>query len=102
MVRLSVFAFVISALIASVAGSNAFANDNPIRQVVSDGLHELESSILQVIGSTRHAYCFARFAHKFVFNSSSYIYIYNFFFDIFLKKFIPYNTVQVREEIREC
>nr|GMD00006.1 thiol protease aleurain-like [Ipomoea batatas] len=60
MVRLSVFVFVISALIASVTGSNAFfTDDNPIRQVVSDSLHELESSILQVIGSTRHACCLA-------------------------------------------
>nr|GLL22018.1 cysteine proteinase 3-like [Ipomoea trifida] len=63
MARLSVFVFVISAVIASVTGSNAFfADDNPIRQVVSDGLHELESSILQVIGSTRHASCLA---HKY-------------------------------------
>nr|GMC46787.1 thiol protease aleurain-like [Ipomoea batatas]GME04866.1 thiol protease aleurain-like [Ipomoea batatas] len=63
MARFSVFVFVISVAIASIAGSNAFfANDNPIRKVVSDGLHELESSILQVIGSTRHASCFA---HKY-------------------------------------
>nr|GMC69448.1 cysteine proteinase 3-like [Ipomoea batatas] len=63
MARLSVFVFVISAVIASVTGLNAFfADDNPIRQVVSDGLHELESSILQVIGSTRHASCLA---HKY-------------------------------------
>lgn len=66
MARLLVFVFLISAVIASVAGSNAIlVDDNPIRQVVSDGLHELESSILQVIGSTRHASCFARFAHKY-------------------------------------
>nr|GLL17121.1 hypothetical protein ARALYDRAFT_323209 [Ipomoea trifida] len=63
MARLSVFVFVISVAIASIAGSNAFfANDNPIRKVVSDGLHELDSSILQVISSTRHASCFA---HKY-------------------------------------
>nr|GMC49186.1 cysteine proteinase 3 [Ipomoea batatas] len=63
MVRLSVFVFVISVAIASITESNAFfANDNPIRKVVSDDLHELESSILQVICSTRHASCFA---HKY-------------------------------------
>nr|GMC86785.1 cysteine proteinase 3-like [Ipomoea batatas]GME08098.1 cysteine proteinase 3-like [Ipomoea batatas] len=63
MARLSVFVFVISVAIASITGSNDFfANDNPIRKVVSDGLHELESSILQVIDSTRHASCFA---HKY-------------------------------------
>ncbi|KAI3775613.1 hypothetical protein L1987_50194 [Smallanthus sonchifolius] len=43
---------------------STFSDDNPIRQVVSDGLRELETSVLQVIGQTQHALTFARFAHR--------------------------------------
>ncbi|KAK6139688.1 hypothetical protein DH2020_026576 [Rehmannia glutinosa] len=46
------------------AGSEFLAEDNPIRQVV-DGLHELESSILQIVGNSRRAFSFARFVHKY-------------------------------------
>lgn len=44
--------------------SDLFVEENPIRQVV-DGLHELEHSILRVVGNTRHAFSFARFAHRY-------------------------------------
>lgn len=70
MARVSfVFLAVVAALITvSVAvddGSSAyFAQVNPIRQVVSDGLRELENSFAQVIGNTRHVLSFARFAHR--------------------------------------
>ncbi|KAL0346760.1 UNVERIFIED_CONTAM: Cysteine proteinase 3 [Sesamum calycinum] len=46
------------------AGSEFLAGDNPIRQVV-DGLHELEASILRIVGDSRRALSFARFAHKY-------------------------------------
>ncbi|MFS7982773.1 putative cathepsin H [Helianthus anomalus] len=49
---------------ASGIGS-IFADENPIRQVVSDGLRELETAVLQVIGQTPHALTFARFAHRY-------------------------------------
>ncbi|GER44540.1 cysteine protease, partial [Striga asiatica] len=47
------------------AGSEFLADENPIRQVVADGLHELESSILRIVGSSRRALSFARFAHRY-------------------------------------
>lgn len=66
MARPSIFVCVVLAVIASAAaGSNTFSDDNPIRQVVLDGVHELDSSILSVIGSARHAISFARFAHRY-------------------------------------
>ncbi|XP_073289845.1 vanillin synthase-like [Primulina huaijiensis] len=46
------------------SGSDLFVEENPIRQVV-DGLYELENSILQVVGNCRHAFSFARFAHRY-------------------------------------
>ncbi|KAM0003781.1 putative cathepsin H [Helianthus debilis subsp. tardiflorus] len=41
-----------------------FANENLIRQVVSDGLREVETAVLQVIGETPHDLTFARFANR--------------------------------------
>ncbi|CAH9145546.1 unnamed protein product [Cuscuta epithymum] len=62
----SIFVILVLAVIASVSGSSStFSDDNPIRQVVLDGLHELESPIVSIIGSTRHALSFARFAHRY-------------------------------------
>lgn len=43
---------------------DTFAEKNPIRQV-TDSLHELESSIIQIAGDCYHARTFARFAHRF-------------------------------------
>ncbi|KAI3814446.1 hypothetical protein L1987_14086 [Smallanthus sonchifolius] len=51
-------------IIAFGTGST-FSDENPIRQVVSDGLPELEASVVQVIGHTPHALTFARFAHRY-------------------------------------
>ncbi|MFS7976231.1 putative cathepsin H [Helianthus anomalus] len=42
-----------------------FANENLIRQVVSDGLQEVETAVLQVIGETPHDLTFARFANRY-------------------------------------
>uniref|UniRef100_A0A5B6YKB2 Putative cysteine protease Cp1 n=1 Tax=Davidia involucrata TaxID=16924 RepID=A0A5B6YKB2_DAVIN len=55
----------IACAVGAQAGSSAFDDENPIRLVVSDGLRDLETSVLQVIGHTRHALSFARFAHRF-------------------------------------
>lgn len=65
---------VVAGLIACAAGaedgssssssSALFYQENPIRQVVTDGLRELETSVLQALGNTRHAISFARFAHR--------------------------------------
>lgn len=58
---------VVGVLIACIAGARAgsesLAEENPIRQVV-DGLHELETSILRIVGDSRRALSFARFAHR--------------------------------------
>ncbi|CAI9100724.1 OLC1v1037885C2 [Oldenlandia corymbosa var. corymbosa] len=69
----AVLAVVAAVLIACAAGaedgsfasSDLFAQENPIRQVVSDGLRELETSVLQAVGNTGHALSFARFAHRY-------------------------------------
>ncbi|XP_048133952.1 pro-cathepsin H-like [Rhodamnia argentea] len=52
--------------IACSAAATSFEDSNPIR-LVSDGglLHDLESSILQIVGHTRHALSFARFANRY-------------------------------------
>uniref|UniRef100_A0A7N0UW85 Cysteine protease n=1 Tax=Kalanchoe fedtschenkoi TaxID=63787 RepID=A0A7N0UW85_KALFE len=59
---------VLSALLliccASLAVGSTFDDSNPIR-LVSDRLSDLESSIVQVVGNTRRALTFARFAHKY-------------------------------------
>ncbi|EYU28328.1 hypothetical protein ABFS82_12G128700 [Erythranthe guttata] len=58
----------VGVLIACIAGARAgsefLADENPIRQVV-DGLHELETSILRVLGNSQRALSFARFAHRY-------------------------------------
>lgn len=51
-----------SAAIAS--SSSSFSDENPIR-MVPDRLREIESSLLQAIGHTRHALSFARYIHRF-------------------------------------
>lgn len=47
--------------IACSAAAASFDDSNPIR-LVSDG--GLDSSILQIVGQTRHAFSFARFASR--------------------------------------
>ncbi|KAL7133266.1 hypothetical protein ABFS83_12G129100 [Erythranthe nasuta] len=58
----------VGVLIACIAGARAgsefLSDENPIRQVV-DGLHELEKSILGVLGNSQRALSFARFAHRY-------------------------------------
>lgn len=45
------------------AAASTFEDSNPI-QMVSDGLRGFESSVLRVLGHSRHAISFARFAYK--------------------------------------
>lgn len=61
MSRLSLVLILVAGLFATaLAGPATFADKNPIRQVVFPD--ELENGILQVVGQTRSALSFARFA----------------------------------------
>ncbi|KAK8503167.1 hypothetical protein V6N13_025922 [Hibiscus sabdariffa] len=48
---------------AAAAAASTFEDSNPIL-MVSDGLRGFESTVLRVIGHSRHAISFARFAYK--------------------------------------
>ncbi|KAG7021970.1 Thiol protease aleurain [Cucurbita argyrosperma subsp. argyrosperma] len=61
--RLLFVSSVLLVLSCAVAGS-VFDDSNPIR-MVSDRLRELESEVVRVVGHTRHALRFARFAHRY-------------------------------------
>ncbi|KAK8520372.1 hypothetical protein V6N13_031173 [Hibiscus sabdariffa] len=50
-------------MLCCVAVASTFDDSNPI-QMVSDGIRGFESSVLSVIGRTRQAISFARFAYK--------------------------------------
>ncbi|KAL5768511.1 hypothetical protein ACOSP7_015057 [Xanthoceras sorbifolium] len=64
MARLTLVSFTILLLCcACAAAASTFDDSNPIR-LVSEGLRDFEASVLQVIGHTRHALSFARFAHR--------------------------------------
>ncbi|KAM7513531.1 hypothetical protein LguiA_003114 [Lonicera macranthoides] len=62
---LTLLILLIAFVSAGVRAGNTFSDANPIKQVVSDGLREFESSVLKVLGNTRHALSFARFAHRY-------------------------------------
>ncbi|KAG2311078.1 hypothetical protein Bca4012_025535 [Brassica carinata] len=49
---------------ASSAENIRFDESNPIR-MVSDGLREVEESIVQILGQSRHVLSFARFTHRY-------------------------------------
>ncbi|OAY54006.1 thiol protease aleurain-like [Manihot esculenta] len=51
-------------LFSAVAAGLTFDDSNPIK-LVSDSLHGFEASVVKVIGDTRHALSFARFAHRY-------------------------------------
>ncbi|KAK8581852.1 hypothetical protein V6N12_072058 [Hibiscus sabdariffa] len=61
---LSPILFLLCFAAAAAAAAPTFEESNPI-QMVSDGLRGFESSVLRVIGHTRHAISFARFAYKY-------------------------------------
>ncbi|TXG61663.1 hypothetical protein EZV62_013026 [Acer yangbiense] len=64
MARLTPVSFTILLLCCVCASAaSTFDDSNPIR-LVSDGLRDFEASLLQVVGHTRHALSFARFAHR--------------------------------------
>lgn len=60
MARWSLLLLTVVLGVAAAAGSSSFEDSNPIR-LVSD----LEEQVLQVIGQTRHAVSFARFARRY-------------------------------------
>ncbi|KAI4335206.1 hypothetical protein L6164_013875 [Bauhinia variegata] len=62
MARSALFSFTLL-LLCCAAAASSFDDANPIK-MVSDGLRELEAQVLQVVGQTRHALSFARFAHR--------------------------------------
>ncbi|KAF3439689.1 hypothetical protein FNV43_RR17967 [Rhamnella rubrinervis] len=64
MARLCLVSSLIFFLVSCAAAASSFEDSNPIR-LVSDGLRDFESQVLQVIGNTRHALSFARFAHRY-------------------------------------
>ncbi|KAK9101541.1 hypothetical protein Scep_024971 [Stephania cephalantha] len=49
---------------AAVPSRSAFDDENPIR-LVSGGFRDLEASVREIVGDTRHALAFARFAHRY-------------------------------------
>ncbi|MBF6266034.1 hypothetical protein IU463_29645, partial [Nocardia farcinica] len=50
-------------LLCCVAAGSSFDESNPIK-LVSDRLHDFESSVVKVLGQSRRAFSFARFAHR--------------------------------------
>ncbi|XP_039031534.1 thiol protease aleurain-like [Hibiscus syriacus] len=62
MARLTLVSSIIL-ILCCIAGASTFEDSNPIH-MVSDGLRGFESSVLNVIGHTRNAISFARFAYK--------------------------------------
>lgn len=50
-------------LLCCVAAGSSFDESNPIK-LVSDRLHDFESSVVKVLGQSRRALSFARFAHR--------------------------------------
>lgn len=63
MARLRLVSSIVLLLCSAAAVASTFEESNPIR-MVSEGLRGFESSVLGVIGHTRHAFSFARFAYK--------------------------------------
>ncbi|KAI9113861.1 hypothetical protein K1719_015112 [Acacia pycnantha] len=63
MARVSLLSFSLLLLACAAAGST-FDDSNPIR-LVTDNLHDFEAQVLRIIGQTRHALSFARFAHRY-------------------------------------
>ncbi|KAF5481711.1 hypothetical protein F2P56_002343, partial [Juglans regia] len=51
-------------LLFCAAAGSTFDDSNPIR-LASDGLRDLEAQVIQVVGHTKHAFSFARFAHRY-------------------------------------
>ncbi|XP_052199070.1 thiol protease aleurain-like [Diospyros lotus] len=51
--------------IAVRSSASTFDDENPIRTVVSDAFRDFESSVLEVVGQSRRALAFARFAHRY-------------------------------------
>ncbi|KAG6661884.1 thiol protease aleurain-like [Carya illinoinensis] len=63
MACVSLVSSILLLLFCAAAGST-FDDSNPIR-LASDGLRDLEAQVIQVVGHTKHALSFARFAHRY-------------------------------------
>ncbi|KAH0970809.1 hypothetical protein GBA52_022965 [Prunus armeniaca] len=63
-VTLVLSAALVLVAISCGAAASSFDESNPIR-LVSDGLRELEQQVVQVLGNSRRALHFARFAHRY-------------------------------------
>ncbi|KAF8100424.1 hypothetical protein N665_0224s0011 [Sinapis alba] len=64
-VRALLSSVVLLILVAASAAENiGFDESNPIR-MVSDGLREIDESIVQILGQSRHVLSFARFTHRY-------------------------------------
>ncbi|XP_047323513.1 thiol protease aleurain-like [Impatiens glandulifera] len=61
---ISIFLLVCVA-VAGAGESSSFDGENPIRSVVYDGIRQLEASVLEVVGYSRRAISFARFATRY-------------------------------------
>ncbi|OAY27043.1 thiol protease aleurain-like [Manihot esculenta] len=63
MARVTLVSSILLLLFCIAAAGSAFDDSNPIR-LVSDRLRDFEASVVKVIGHTRRALSFARFAHR--------------------------------------
>lgn len=70
--RHSSLAVLLTIFIAGAHAYSTFSDDNPNRQFVSEGQHDFEASVVQVIGNTPQALHFARFAHRSLVNLNQY------------------------------
>ncbi|XP_043705949.1 pro-cathepsin H-like isoform X2 [Telopea speciosissima] len=61
---LALLSLVLVCCSAAVYAGSAFEDENPIR-LVSDGFKDFQSSLLRIVGDTRHAISFARFAWRY-------------------------------------
>lgn len=65
-VRLILSSAILLVLVAAAATAVeeiGFDESNPIR-MVSDSLRELEETVVQILGHSRHVLSFSRFAHR--------------------------------------
>lgn len=64
-VRLILSSAILLVLVAAAATTEeiGFDNSNPIR-MVSDSLREIEETVVEILGHSRHVHSFSRFAHR--------------------------------------
>jgi len=63
-VKLNLSSSILLILFAAAASKEiGFDESNPIK-MVSDNLHELEDTVVQILGQSRHVLSFSRFTHR--------------------------------------